>query len=107
MTDQTLPKKKLIRTPRDYKKVSTGASKKHGKYFTLLYKIGLGRLGITINNKVGNSPERRYLKRCIKEVFRRNKIWFIGVDVVLIAKPEMNGLIYQQILDEIRKLVMK
>lgn len=107
MTDETLPKKKLIRSPRDYKKVSTGAKKKHSKYFTLLYKTGLGRLGITISNKVGNSPERKYIKRCIKEVFRKNKIWFNGVDVVLIAKPEMNGLAYQQILDEIRKVVMK
>lgn len=107
MTDETLPKKKLIRSPRDYKKVGAGAKRKNSKYFTLLYKQGQGRLGITISNKVGNSPERKYLKRCIKEVFRKNKIWFNGVDVILIAKPEMNSLEYQQILDEIRKAVMK
>lgn len=106
MTDETFPKKRRIRKSKDYRKIQKDSKKKHSKYFTMYYKQGSTRLGITISNQVGNSPERHYLKRCIKEVFRKNKIWFQGIDLVLVAKPEMNGLQFEEILNEIRKAVM-
>ena len=105
--NESLPRRNKIVTPRDYRKIQNNSKKKHSKYFTLFISEGRTRIGITISNKVGNSPERHYLKRCIKEVFRKNKNLFNKQDVVLIAKPEMNGLDYHQIYKEIIRILGK
>lgn len=105
--DETLKKKHKVRTSREFKKIGQKAKKKHSKYFTLLYVTGRCRLGITVSTKVGNSPERNYIKRCVREFFRRNKHIFTGLDVVVIAKPEMAELKYQDICQALIHCIQK
>jgi ribonuclease P protein component len=105
--DQTLKKDRKIRKSREFKKVQQNAKKKHSKYFTLLYAKGRCRLGITVSAKVGNSPQRNYIKRCIREFFRCNKHIFSKLDVVVIVKPEMTTLNYQDICQALINTIQK
>lgn len=105
--DQTLKKDRKIRKTRDFKKVQQNAKKKHSRYFTLVYNKGRCRLGITVSTKVGNSPERNYIKRCVREFFRRNKHIFTGLDVVVIAKPEMAAVKYDEICQALVHTIQK
>lgn len=101
----SFPKHNRIRKSRDFKKVGQGAKRKENKFFTLLYKPGRTRLGITVSTKVGNSPQRNYLKRSVREFFRTHKFLFNTFDVVLIAKPAMADLTSNQVADELVKLI--
>lgn len=107
MTDETLKKRNKIRTSREFKKIQKDAKKKHSKYFTILYNKGKCRLGLTVSTKVGNSPQRNYIKRCIREFFRRNKYLFQNLDVVFIAKPEIIELNSLAIQSEIIRVIQK
>lgn len=105
--DQTLTEKNRVRKSYEFRKIQKNAVKKHSKYFTLLYTKGRCRLGITVSTKVGNSPQRNYIKRCVREFFRRNKHIFTGLDVVVIAKPEMAALKYDEICQALVHCIQK
>ena len=44
------------------------------------------RIGITIPRRWGNAVERNRMKRHLREAFRRNRILFAGIDVVVQPK---------------------
>ncbi|MBI5418400.1 ribonuclease P protein component [Candidatus Poribacteria bacterium] len=51
-----------------------------GKYIILNYKIlnknEPPKLGVTVSKKIGKAHERNYVKRVLREIFRKNKIYF-------------------------------
>lgn len=103
----SFPKDNRIRKSKDFKKIQSKSKRKNSKYFTLLYSPGRTRLGLTISTKVGNSPERNYIKRCVREFFRRNKHLFNNLDVIVIGKPGMETLSYNEIVEELIKTIQK
>lgn len=50
------------------------------------------RLGITVSKKVGNSPVRSRVRRCVREAFRLHPEWLSqSADVVVVAKNPPKG----------------
>ena len=46
------------------------------------------RLGIRVGRRVGNAAQRAYVRRRIREAFRRSKAELpVGVDLVFVARP--------------------
>jgi len=42
------------------------------------------RIGLSVSKKVGNSPQRNFWKRCIREAFRRQRcVLPIGLDIIV------------------------
>ncbi len=62
-----------------------------------------GRLGVTVTKKVGNAVARNRVKRVVREVFRRNRVLFPAVPVVVIAKRGAPELGYQECLKEVQR----
>lgn len=106
-TDETFKKKHRVRNSKDFKKIQNRGKKQHSRFFTFIYSPGRTRIGLTVSTKVGNSPTRNYIKRCIREYFRKNKILFTDVDLVIIVKPELSCLKYEQIALQLNKLLRK
>ncbi len=50
---------------------------------------GYRRLGVSVGKKAGSSVSRNYIKRLLREVFRKNKLLFPqGKDIYIIYKKE-------------------
>ena len=66
-------------------------SRKVSRYFVA--RVGPGfdservSLGLVVSRKVGNAVARNYVKRCVREWFRRNRsLLSEGTDLVVIAR---------------------
>lgn len=75
-----------------YKNGKRYSSAQINLYFKIAEKDDSGRtqakIGIVASRKVGNAPERNYLKRIIREYFRKNKHSFRQpAQVVVVLKP--------------------
>ena len=65
---------------------------------------GPGRLGLAISKKVGNSPERNYVKRRLRECFRHRQGSFVGLDLVAIGRAgaaELTTADVERLFDEL------
>ena len=52
----------------------------------------VSRLGITAGKKVGGAVQRNRAKRIIRAAYRKNELLLpIGYDIVIVARPEING----------------
>jgi ribonuclease P protein component len=91
-----LPKTARLRTPREFQRVQTS-----GRSFDLgplVFRVlplpssaapteGAGRLGLAISKRVGNSVQRNWVKRRVRECFRLRKRSLGGYDLVVTGRP--------------------
>ncbi len=55
-------------------------------------KLAWSRLGLSVSRRVGNAPERNYVKRQLREAFRLLKTDLPrGFDIVCVAKPQSSN----------------
>jgi len=88
-TERIKKKKEFTRVYNDGKRYSNGQI---NLYFKTTQQDDPGgtqtKIGIVASRKVGNAPERNYLKRVIREVFRTKKNSFKQtVQLVVVLKP--------------------
>jgi len=51
-------------------------------------ELAWSRLGISVSKRIGHAVERNYVRRRIREAFRRNKPDLpVGLDIVCVARP--------------------
>ena len=102
-------KEQRVRRRGEFKQVFERGTRLHGRYMTaLLLATGcpVSRLGIVASRKVGHAVERNRAKRLIREMFRQ----FIqrhpgpGVDVVVIARPEMLDASFHNLTQDFRSI---
>ncbi len=80
-----------LRQRAEFLAVQSGGIKVHGRHVLAIAKRreppdAVGRLGITVTKKVGNSPMRNRIRRVIREWLRLNGWVPVGWDLVVVAK---------------------
>lgn len=90
-SDQRFRPHERLRLERDFERVIKTGRKASDKLL-LVYaaenRLGWSRLGISIPKRIGNSVRRHYVRRRIREAFRRNKGKCpAGLDLVCVARP--------------------
>jgi len=90
-SDQRFRPRERLRLEQDFERViKTGRKASDGLLlvFAAENRLGWSRLGISIPKRIGNSVRRHYVRRRIREAFRRNKDKLpTGLDLVCVARP--------------------
>ena len=79
-------------------------------YFRFYYKKSLidsdnGRLGLVVSRKVGKAHDRNYLKRSLREDFRKSTLKTCGQDILVIVSPRISKLNKKIKRDEVSKTI--
>lgn len=101
----------------DFDYLRKGASSFNAPYFRFYYKkcrfenLGHGRVGFSISKKVGNACFRNYIKRSLRESYRKSKLKYYEYDVLIIASPRISSikndkvLFHNSIIDSIQNFI--
>ena len=111
-SNSNFPKKLTIRKSSEFEEVFKKGKNFHTKYFKIFYKknsLGFPRLGIVVGKKfIASAVKRNFLKRIIRETFRKNKNKFDSNDVVFLSIEGTELINYKLIEQEImNKLSLK
>jgi ribonuclease P protein component len=83
------PTKNIIRKSHDFREVFKKGKAYSTKNFIVHFNnnsLGYPRLGVVVGKKLfASAVKRNRLKRLIREVFRKNKLRFDSLDVVIVA----------------------
>lgn len=88
---------------KDFKYVFENGNRLQSKSFIVVYtkKNDLKpRIGIVASKKMGNAPQRNKGKRLLREVFRKNKIQAVNMDLVVILKKGCDQNKYDELEKE-------
>src|SRR5574341_1527848 len=91
----------------DFKRVFSKGKRIATRYF-VIYSVrnhlAFARLAIQVRAKIGTAVERNYIKRMVREVFRKLKNDFNEqIDVIFIAEKAVTGVKYASLEFELRK----
>ena len=78
--------KKERMSKKEMKRVFNQGRRVRSKDYTAIYMkegFGYGKLGITLQKKIGNAVQRNYERRCMKEIHRKLKQDLEGTNVIL------------------------
>jgi len=109
--DESFSGKNRLRNSNDFRRVFSRGKRTATPFFILYIlpnQLPFPRLGIQVKAKIASAPRRNYLKRIVREVFRRLKNEMrTPIDVILIAQKEMKDLDYHRFETEFRKALGK
>jgi ribonuclease P protein component len=109
--DETFPRESRLRKSTDFKRVFSKGKRTAARHFiiySLPNRLLFSRLGIQVRAKIGKAPRRNYIKRIVRETFRKMKGEFVQpVDLVFIAEKAILELDYSQFAAEFRKALTK
>jgi ribonuclease P protein component len=106
--DETFPKRERLLVRSDFLRVQRRGHKLNTARFLLFVTRTQGptRIGITVSKKVGGAVERNYIKRLVREAYRRTKSseFPAHIEVVFVAKKEATSARPDTMMEEIRAL---
>ncbi len=77
MNDLSFPKKNRIIKSCEFRNIYQKGKKFVGNVIVINYQLvdksDSSKIGISISKKIGKSNERNYIKRVLREIFRKNK----------------------------------
>ena len=84
-------KREHLRLRRDFARVLDGKCKAADAVLVVYAArndLAFSRIGISVSKRIGNAVSRHYVKRRIREAFRKNKADLPGgLDIVCVARP--------------------
>jgi ribonuclease P protein component len=109
--DESFSRKNRLHKSSDFKRVFSRGKRVATRAFviySLPNHLPFSRLGIQVRAKIGTAVKRNYIKRIVREVFRRMKEDLREpVDVIFIAEKEMAELKYGEFQTEFQKALRK
>jgi ribonuclease P protein component len=106
------PKAGRLRLRTDFKRVYAGESKLYGR-FVVLFALPNGqegfRLGITATRKLGNAVKRNFVKRRLREIYRRLRARersssSRGFDLVLNVRPSAAAATFEELRSDVERV---
>jgi ribonuclease P protein component len=110
---EEFPARLRLRQRRDFLAVTRGGTKHHTRRFLVFVQIASDRelaprIGITVTKKIGNAVQRNWIKRRVRETFRRKQQAFNpGLEMVWIAKRQAKGLSLKQVEEDFEELMAR
>ena len=101
-------KSERIRRRRDFLRAQAQGKRFYTRHFgvTLAPPVAAGpRLGLVVTKRLGKAVQRNRVKRLLREFFRRHRTQLPAVDLVIMAKKGAEGLVYQQVEEELGRLL--
>lgn len=109
--DESFSRKYRLCKSRDFKRVFSKGKRTASRFFVIYFlpsHLLFPRLGIQVKAKIGSATRRNYIKRIVREAFRRMKYEFQEPgDLIFIAEKGMSELDYHQFEKEFRKVLKK
>ena len=109
--DESFSRQNRLGKSTDFRRIFSKGKRTATRFFviySLPNHLPFARLGIQIKAKLGNAPKRNYMKRIVREAFRKMKPDFSSTpDVIFIAEKDMTELNYHQLEAEFRKALAR
>ena len=90
-SNQRFLKREHLRLRRDFARVLGGKCKAADAVLVVYAAkndLPFSRIGVSVSKRIGNAVRRHYVKRRIREAFRKNKTDLPrGLDIVCVARP--------------------
>lgn len=104
--NEKLKKQNRLRKDKDFEILLSSKSRLRQEGITVvLSRNGLtfSRLGVRVSKQTGNAVRRSYLRRCVKEIFRRElKEMICGYDLAVFLTKSFD---FQQLRERLTKMV--
>jgi ribonuclease P protein component len=112
MAGEEFPAQLRLRQRREFLAVQRLGTKYHTRNFLVFVQVderpGPTRLGVTVTKKVGNAVQRNWIKRRVREAFRRKQRAFApGLSMVWIAKKQAKGVTFAEVQADFETLLSR
>jgi ribonuclease P protein component len=104
-----LPPRRRLRTGAEFDAVFKRGARLEGRLFLLVAapnRLHHDRLGLAVSRRVGGAVQRNRARRLLREGFRR-LLPVPGVDLVVVARPEIVGCGQAEVDRELREGVLR
>jgi ribonuclease P protein component len=109
--DERFPPKYRLNRATDFRRVFSRGKRTATRLFVIYIlpnHLSYSRLGIQVQSKIGSAVQRNYIKRIVREVFRKLKEDFREhVDIVFIAGKQMVKTGYTELNEEFHKSLQR
>lgn len=111
--NEHFPGKERLKKDKEFAHIFKFGKRRQGRNLTVIHVATSQdavhndrRIGIVISRHIKGSVIRNRLKRRLRDIYRRNKDYFLG-DTIIIAYPGAECMSYSELNDEILKLNSK
>lgn len=104
--DYTYPPTARLRKRPEFLRLKDSARKFASRGILVVWQdngLAHARLGVTVSKKVGCAVIRNRLKRCVREIFRNNRLLLPAVDLNVIARSEAATMDFHGLQRELLK----
>ena len=109
--DESFSKEYRLRKSAEFRRVFSRGKRTATHYFviySLPNNLACSRIGIQIKAKIGTAVKRNYIKRMVRENFRKLKTEFrLPVDLIFIAEKDIVKLRGAEFGQEFRKVIAR
>jgi ribonuclease P protein component len=109
--DESFSRENRLRKSTEFKRVFSRGRRIGTRYFviySLHNNLSASRIGIQVKAKIGSATKRNYIKRMVRETFRRMKNEFRQpVDLIFIAEKDIFNIRGAEFEGEFRKAVAR
>lgn len=109
--DERFPARHRLNKSTDFRRIFSKGKRIATRLFVIYILPNhqtFSRLGIQVQSKIGPAVRRNYIKRIVRDVFRKNKDSFReSVDIIFIAGKNLVNTSYREFCEEFKKSLQK
>lgn len=109
--DESFSRENRLRKSNEFRRIFSRGKRVSTRYFviySLPNRLTHSRIGIQVKAKIGSAVRRNYIKRMVRETFRKMKHEFRSpVDLILIAEKQILDLTCSTFEQEFRKVLIQ